>query len=240
MTIREVHDSWFHQATSGRLGGGKRTPRLVGSWSRWQDMDQQRRDAMAVGIAEFERNVAPLVRPQLADLARDGQRPQQLFITCADSRVVPNLITASGPGDLFCVRNIGNIVPAHGSGDTSVGAAVEYAVDILGVTTITVCGHSGCGAVRALMNGAAGPGSSLGAWLDLSTVRFSDVTDEERCCADNVLQQLTNLRTYPTVRAAESAGRLRLAGMYFDLAEARMYELDPLHDPRPVAAQPAA
>ncbi|GAA4929914.1 SulP family inorganic anion transporter [Actinoplanes utahensis] len=240
VTIREVHDSWFHQATSGRLGGGKRTPRLVGSWSRWQDMDQQRRDAMAVGIAEFERNVAPLVRPQLADLARDGQRPQQLFITCADSRVVPNLITASGPGDLFCVRNIGNIVPAHGSGDTSVGAAVEYAVDILGVTTITVCGHSGCGAVRALMNGAAGPGSSLGAWLDLSTVRFSDVTDEERCCADNVLQQLTNLRTYPTVRAAESAGRLRLAGMYFDLAEARMYELDPLHDPRPVAAQPAA
>ncbi|MEU4421347.1 bifunctional SulP family inorganic anion transporter/carbonic anhydrase [Actinoplanes sp. NPDC024001] len=239
--IREVHDSWFHQATSGRLGGGKRTPRLVGSWSRWQDMDQQRRGAMEAGIAEFERTVAPLVRPHLADLARDGQRPQQLFITCADSRLVPNLITASGPGDLFCVRNIGNIVPPHAVGDVSVGAAIEYAVDVLGVTTITVCGHSGCGAVRALMSNAARPGSALGDWLAHSGVRFTDPADEERCCTDNVLNQLANLRTYPTVRAAEAAGRLRLAGMYFDLAEARMYEVDPiLGDPRPVSSLPAA
>ncbi|PWK51460.1 SulP family inorganic anion transporter [Actinoplanes xinjiangensis] len=241
VTVREVHDSWFHQATSGRLGDGKRTPRLVGSWSRWQDMDQQRRGAMEAGIAEFERSVAPMVRPHLADLARDGQSPQQLFITCADSRVVPNLITASGPGDLFCVRNIGNIVPPHTAGDTSVGAAVEYAVDILGVTTITVCGHSGCGAVRALINDAARPGSALGDWLANSGVRFSDPGDEERCCTDNVVQQLTNLRTHPTVRAAEAAGRLRLTGMYFDLAEARMYEVDPiLGDPYPVAVEPAA
>jgi carbonic anhydrase len=239
--IREVHDSWFHQATSGRLGGGKRTPRVLGSWSRWQDMDQQRRDAMAAGIAEFERSVAPLVRPQLADLARDGQRPQQLFITCADSRVVPNLITASGPGDLFCVRNIGNLVPPHDSGDTSVGAAVEYAVDILGVTTITVCGHSGCGAVRALMSDAASRGSALGDWLALSGVRFADRSDEERCCTDNVVQQLANLRTYPAVRAAEAAGGLRVTGMYFDLAEARMYEVDPIvGDAHPVSVQPAA
>ncbi|GIE32886.1 carbonic anhydrase [Actinoplanes italicus] len=239
--IREVHDSWFHQATSGRLGGGKRTPRLLGSWSRWQDMDQQRRDAMAAGIAEFERSVAPLVRPQLADLARDGQRPQQLFITCADSRVVPNLITGSGPGDLFCVRNIGNLVPPHDSGDTSVGAAVEYAVDILGVTTITVCGHSGCGAVRALMTDAASRGSALGDWLALSGVRFTDRSDEERCCTDNVVQQLANLRTYPAVRAAEAAGGLRVTGMYFDLAEARMYEVDPIvGQAHPVSVQPAA
>ncbi|MEV0901037.1 bifunctional SulP family inorganic anion transporter/carbonic anhydrase [Actinoplanes sp. NPDC049802] len=234
--IREVHDSWFSQATSGRLGSGKRTPRVLGSWSRWQDMDQQRRGAMAAGIAEFERTVAPLVRPHLADLARDGQRPQQLFITCADSRVVPNLITASGPGDLFCVRNVGNIVPPHGAGDASAGAAVEYAVDVLGVTTITVCGHSGCGAVRALMSGAARSGSALSDWLALSRVRFNDGGDEERCCTDNVVQQLTNLRTYPSVRAAEAAGRLRLAGMYFDLAEARMYEVDPiLGDARPIS-----
>jgi carbonic anhydrase len=241
VTVREVHDSWFHQATSGRLGDGKRTPRLVGSWSRWQDMDQQRRGAMQAGIAEFERTVAPMVRPHLADLARDGQRPQQLFITCADSRVVPNLITASGPGDLFCVRNIGNIVPPHAAGDTSVGAAVEFAVDVLGVTTITVCGHSGCGAVRALISDAAQAGSALGDWLATSGVRFGDPDDEERCCTDNVVQQLANLRTYPTVRQAEAAGRLRLTGMYFDLAEARMYEVDPiLGDPRPVAVQPAA
>ncbi|GIE41201.1 bifunctional SulP family inorganic anion transporter/carbonic anhydrase [Actinoplanes lobatus] len=240
VTIREVHDSWFHQATSGRLGDGKRTPRVLGSWSRWQDMDQQRRGAMAAGIAEFERTVAPMVRPHLADLARDGQRPQQLFITCADSRMVPNLITASGPGDLFCVRNVGNIVPPHGAGDVSAGAAVEYAVEVLGVTTITVCGHSGCGAVRALMSGAALPGSALGDWLALSGVDFSDSGDEERCCTDNVVRQLANLRTYPAVRAAEDAGRLRLAGMYFDLAEARMYEVDPvLGDARPISSIPA-
>ncbi|GAA0464823.1 carbonic anhydrase [Actinoplanes capillaceus] len=239
--IREVHDSWFSQATSGRLGSGKRTPRVLGSWSRWQDMDQQRRGAMAAGIAEFERTVAPLVRPHLADLARDGQRPQQLFITCADSRLVPNLITASGPGDLFCVRNVGNIVPPHGAADVSAGAAVEYAVDVLGVTTITVCGHSGCGAVRALMSGAAPPGSALGDWLALSGVDFGDAADEERCCTDNVVRQLANLRTYPAVRAAETAGRLRLTGMYFDLAEARMYEVDPLlGDPRPISSIPAA
>ncbi|MEU8660788.1 bifunctional SulP family inorganic anion transporter/carbonic anhydrase [Actinoplanes philippinensis] len=241
VTVREVHDSWFHQATSGRLGDGKRTPRLVGSWSRWQDMDQQRRGAMEAGIAEFERTVAPMVRPHLADLARDGQRPQQLFITCADSRVVPNLITASGPGDLFCVRNIGNIVPPHTGGDTSVGAAVEYAVDILGVTTITVCGHSGCGAVRALMSDAARPGSALRDWLDQSGVRFSNPADEERCCTENVMQQLSNLRSYPAVRNAEAAGLLRLTGMYFDLAEARMYEVDPIvGQAHPVAIQPAA
>ncbi|WP_328460708.1 bifunctional SulP family inorganic anion transporter/carbonic anhydrase [Actinoplanes sp. NBC_00393] len=239
--IREVHDSWFSQATSGRLGSGKRTPRLLGSWSRWQDMDQQRRDAMAAGIAEFERTVAPLVRPHLADLARDGQRPQQLFITCADSRLVPNLITASGPGDLFCVRNIGNIVPPNDAGDVSVGAAIEYAVDVLGVTTITVCGHSGCGAVRALMTSAASPGSALGDWLAHSGVRFTDPSDEERCVTDNVVSQLVNLRTYPTVLAAEASGRLRLTGMYFDLAEARMYEVDPiLGDSRPVSSLPAA
>ncbi len=233
--IHEVHDSWFHRATSGRLGGGKSTPRLLGSWSRWQGINEQRRDAMAAGIAEFERNVAPMVRPHLAALARDGQRPEQLFITCADSRLVPNLITASGPGDLFCVRNVGNLVPpaprphaAPGVGDASVGAAVEYAVDVLGVTTITVCGHSGCGAVRALMSGAAAPGSSLGDWLSLSGVHFTDLTDEERCCTENLVQQLANLRTHPVVQAAEAAGRLRLTGMYFDLAEARMYEVDPV------------
>ena len=232
--IREVHDSWFHQATAGRLGSGKRTPRLVGSWSRWQSMDQQGRDAMAAGIAEFERSVAPLVRPQLADLARDGQSPEQLFITCADSRLVPNLITASGPGDLFCVRNVGNIVPVHGAGDSSVGSAIEYAVGVLGVTRITVCGHSGCGAVRALMSDAAGTDSDLGAWLAHSRVRFGDLSSEEGCVTDNVSQQLANLRTYPTVRAAEAEGRLRLTGMVFDLAEARMYEVHPGVGARPV------
>ncbi|MEV6595689.1 bifunctional SulP family inorganic anion transporter/carbonic anhydrase [Actinoplanes sp. NPDC051346] len=227
--IREVHDSWFQRATVGRLGVARtqstRAPRLLGSWSQWVSLNEQRRDAMQAGIDEFERSVAPLVRSHLADLARDGQKPEQLFITCADSRVVPNLITTSGPGDLFCVRNVGNIVPPYGSGDASVGAAVEYAVDVLGVTAITVCGHSGCGAVRAMMAGAAGGNSALGTWLAAAAATLEGESETE-CVTANVKQQLENLRGYPSVRAATAAGRLTLTGLYFDLAEARMYRVE--------------
>jgi len=225
VTVREIHDSWFHRAVSGRLGGARsqsRVPRLLGSWSQWASIDQQRQDAMRAGIDEFERSVAPLVRPHLADLARDGQRPEQLFIACADSRLVPNLITASGPGDLFTIRNVGNIVPAYGSGDSSVGAGIEYAVDVLGVSTITVCGHSGCGAVRAMMGGAAGEPSALGSWLAAADLTVMDASEED-CITANVAQQLRNLSSYPSVRRAVGEGRLTLTGLYFDLAEARMY-----------------
>ncbi|GIE93120.1 SulP family inorganic anion transporter [Paractinoplanes rishiriensis] len=238
VTVRETHDGWFSRATQGRLGAGKSLVRRLGSWTQWQDLDRQRRNAMEAGIREFERHVAPLVQPHLAGLARDGQRPEQLFITCADSRLVPNLITASGPGDLFCVRNVGNIVPPAGGPDSSVGAAVEFAVDVLAVRTITVCGHSGCGAVRALMSGGAV--GDLGRWLSRSGVHFPDSADEQGCCTANVAQQLRNLMTYPAVRKAVEDGRLTLAGFYFDLASARMYEVDETAGvPRPVSADPA-
>ncbi|AOR37188.1 transporter [Streptomyces fodineus] len=193
------------------------------------------------GVGSFQRNTAPLVRDELARLAREGQRPAQLFLTCADSRLVTSMITASGPGDLFVVRNVGNLVPMPGEehGDDSVAAAVEYAVEVLKVRSISVCGHSGCGAMQALLT--AGPGGAatpLGRWLRHglpSLARMADARPRlagrapadavEQLCLTNVVQQLEHLRAHAPVGRALAAGTLELHGMYFDVGEAQAYLL---------------
>ena len=146
-------------------------------WTPWRNHHCTRSAAVPAtsggqllgGVSAFQRNTAPLVREELARLAREGQRPGQLFLTCADSRLVTSMITSSGPGDLFTVRNIGNMVPPPGSDGScdSVAAAVEYAVDVLQVSSITVCGHSGCGAMQALLGSDHEPGAQtpLARWL---------------------------------------------------------------------------
>ncbi|SEQ49837.1 carbonic anhydrase [Lentzea xinjiangensis] len=250
--VDEVHDTWYDRASQGEPGRHKTLPgplpRWFAPWSHWQSSPEavtlpaQRSsaesDPMIRGMHEFERRSAPLVRPFLHELAVRGQRPQQLFITCADSRVVPNLITTSGPGDLFCVRNIGNLVPTPAADDRSVGAAIEYAVGILNVSTIVVCGHSDCGAMKALVQGSAPRGSHLHSWLrnaDPSLIRFhapassgcADLPVADRLAVVNVAQQLDNLLGYPSVREAIAAGTLTLKGMYFDISNARVYLVDP-------------
>ncbi|ONI89524.1 carbonic anhydrase [Saccharothrix sp. ALI-22-I] len=245
--VDEVHDTWFSKATRG-IPALRKTPlsplpRWFAPWSHWQRRHRSVTvprprgdvDPMIRGMHEFERTTAPLVRPFLAELAARGQRPRQLFITCADSRVVPNLITTSGPGDLFCVRNIGNLVPLDN--DDSVGAAIEYAVEVLAVETIAVCGHSDCGAMKAVVHGSTRPGSRLHAWLkavEPSLIRFhageSDLPVVERLAVANVAQQLDNLMTYPSVREAVATRSLRLLGMYFDISAARVYLVDPERD----------
>ncbi|MET7321353.1 SulP family inorganic anion transporter [Streptomyces sp. NPDC005549] len=203
---------------------------------------------LARGISAFHRNIAPPMRRELARLAREGQQPSQLFLTCADSRVVTSMITSSGPGDLFVVRNVGNFVPLPGeeSGDDSVAAAIEYAVDVLKVRSITVCGHSGCGAMQALLG--ADPGGArtpLQRWLRhgvpslerapahtggdhrarprLAGRQPADAA--ERLCLANVVQQLEHLRAHESVARALDAGDLELHGMYFHVGEAQSYLL---------------
>ncbi|MFH8787621.1 SulP family inorganic anion transporter [Streptomyces roseoverticillatus] len=204
------------------------------------------------GVSAFQRNTAPLVRAELARLAREGQCPTQLFLTCADSRLVTSMITSSGPGDLFTVRNVGNLIPppaTDGSCD-SVGAAVEYAVEVLKVGSITVCGHSGCGAMQALLDSEGGePGSpqtTLTRWLRhgrpslartqrIGRLGRGEVAVADRPVADalerlalvNVMQQLDHLMAHACVARRVAEGSLQLHGMYFHVGEAQAYVLDP-------------
>ncbi|MFB7656965.1 MULTISPECIES: bifunctional SulP family inorganic anion transporter/carbonic anhydrase [unclassified Streptomyces] len=198
---------------------------------------------LARGISAFQRNTAPLVRGELARLAREGQQPSQLFLTCADSRVVTSMITSSGPGDLFVVRNVGNFVPLPGDeGDESVAAAIEYAVDVLKVRSITVCGHSGCGAMQTLLSAEPGGRQTpLKRWLrhglpSLERLPEDDGTRPrlagrgaadaaEQLCLANVVQQLEHLRAHESVSRALGAGDLELHGMYFHVGEAQSYLL---------------
>ncbi|WP_432155947.1 SulP family inorganic anion transporter [Streptomyces sp. bgisy153] len=196
------------------------------------------------GISTFQRHTAPLVRGELARLAREGQQPAQLFLTCADSRVVTSMITSSGPGDLFVVRNVGNLVPLPGeeSGDDSVAAAIEYAVDVLRVRSITVCGHSGCGAMQALLDAEPGRKQTpLKRWLRHGAPSLERMADEgrpwarlagrapadavEQLCLTNVVQQLEHLRAHESVARALRGGALELHGMYFHVGEAQAYLL---------------
>ncbi|MGW0821877.1 SulP family inorganic anion transporter [Streptomyces sp. NPDC002845] len=199
---------------------------------------------LARGISAFQRNTAPLVRGELARLAREGQQPSQLFLTCADSRLVTSMITSSGPGDLFVVRNVGNLVPLPGeeSGDDSVAAAIEYAVDVLRVRSITVCGHSGCGAMQALLSTEPGGAQTpLKRWLRHGLPSLERLADADRpwarlagrapadaveqLCLTNVVQQLEHLREHESVARALREGALELHGMYFHVGEAQAYLL---------------
>ncbi|MFJ2155555.1 carbonic anhydrase [Streptomyces sp. NPDC087856] len=162
-------------------------------------------------------------RPEEFAKLAEGQSPQVLFITCSDSRVVPALITGARPGQLFELRTAGNIVPPYASGNpTSEAATIEYAVEVLGVQDVVVCGHSHCGAVGALVRGddlAAVP--AVRDWLAHAAddPAPSDTADPTVAGAvqNHVLAQLLRLRSYPCVERRLADGRLRVHGWYYEV-----------------------
>jgi carbonic anhydrase len=191
------------------------------------------------GVHQFHREEFGRYRELFARLSREGQNPHTLFITCSDSRVLAELVTNSQPGDLFVVKNAGNIVPpAHVTGSTnSTAAAIEFAVQSLGVSDIVVCGHTQCGAMAALLSGVPDPSATphLAAWLAVAApVReiirrdYANVADPVTAAAEeNVLFAIENLQTYPGVAQQLTDGRLRLHGWCFKIATAEMFAYDP-------------
>ena len=174
---------------------------------------------------------------ELFERLADGQHPQALFITCSDSRINPNLITSTEPGDLFIVRNAGNIVPPYGAGHGGEEASIEYAVAALGVQDIVLCGHSHCGAVKGMLH----PESlkdmpAVEAWLHHADATRRIVRDKyaERTGAallttaveENVLVQLENLRTHPTVAAALACGKMKLHGWVYKFETGQVFAYD--------------
>lgn len=194
------------------------------------------------GVHRFQSKAMGPYKELFHRLSREGQRPHSLFITCSDSRVLAELITQSRPGDLFVVKNVGNIVPPFSGGRevNSTAAAVEFAVAGLGVEDIVVCGHSQCGAMHALLEGLPDDHSMphMVEWLKVaepvrqligsSYVHLTDLAARATAAAEeNVLFAIDNLMTYPLITRAVEAGALRLHAWFFKIATAELFAFDP-------------
>lgn len=185
------------------------------------------------GIVEFRQNTRPEFIKKFSKLAL-GQSPDTLFIACSDSRVVPNAFVSTDPGDLFVIRNVGNMVPAFQSLETksvdhSEFAAIEFAILKLKVKDIIVCGHSDCGAMHAILNGREKvTAPSLREWLkhgENSLKRMNKSNSNLNTCLSqaNVLEQIEHIKSYPEVIEKVQAGSLKIHGWWFDLATASVY-----------------
>lgn len=185
------------------------------------------------GILDFRKNILPHRIDTFARLAT-GQQPDALFITCSDSRVAPNWFASTDPGDLFVIRNVGNLVPPCGDQNHSVAAAIEFSVLNLNVSDIVVCGHSGCGAIHALCEGIEKvPSKHLKEWLRFgeSSLKFSAdqittdpiLSKEDKVSQCNVLQQIQNLQTYPLIQENMKNKKMRLHAWWFQIARGSVH-----------------
>lgn len=179
------------------------------------------------GIMEFRRTRREGVKDLFSSLAL-GQNPDCFFIACSDSRVAVNVFASTDPGDLFVIRNLGNIMPSFPDGGSAV-AALEFALESLEVSHIIVCGHSDCGAMRALAKNPEGQGATpLAAWLRHAKAAVNgNPADQDALSQRNVSLQLENLRSHPRVREREAAGKLKLHGLWFNIRHADVYYLEP-------------
>lgn len=190
------------------------------------------------GFLRYKSDVYPQHRDLFQELA-SRQSPDTLLIGCSDSRMVPGVLLQTAPGDLFVCRNAGNIAPPHGEHAGGVAATIEYAVQVLGVRHVVVCGHSDCGALKAAMYPEAVASlPAVSQWLRhteravaVVNATCNDCDDEEKLkqlIEENVLSQLDNLRTHPSVAAKIRAGALELHGWVFDIprAELKVYDVE--------------
>jgi carbonic anhydrase len=173
-------------------------------------------DELLHRLQRFHADYFPLHQQRFQDLVAQGQHPKTLFIGCSDSRLVPYLLTGAGPGELFIVRNVGALVPpydgSHGLHGTMAG--IEFAVLMLHVKSIIVCGHSHCGAIRAAYEGAPEEAKALQNWLRLVDEALLPVL------------QLERLMDYPMVRRAVEAGHLKLHGWHYVIEEGEVHVFD--------------
>ncbi|MDT0452981.1 carbonic anhydrase [Streptomyces hesseae] len=175
--------------------------------------------SLIVHARSFAAHVADSERAESFRALQSGQSPEALFITCSDSRVVPSLITGARPGELFELRTAGNIVPEYGGGrPMGETATIEYAVRVLGVRDIVVCGHSHCGAISALVQGddlSAAP--AVRDWLATQAAGSSFGADLADAVQRHAVAQLDRLRTYPCVRERVEEGLLSLHAWYYEV-----------------------
>ena len=195
-------------------------------------------DKLLQGVRKFQEKIFA-EHQELFEQLTHGQQPETLFITCSDSRIDPNLVTQTKPGDLFVVRNAGNIVAPYSATPSAEGAAIEYAVNALKVQHIVICGHAKCGAMGGLLaldQLEALP--SVKAWLSHAEAarcvvqeKYPDKSGDELLAAtieQNVLVQLDNLRTHPSVATAVDQGELQLRGWVyrFETGDVSAYDAD--------------
>jgi carbonic anhydrase len=185
-------------------------------------------DKLTAGILQFQREIYPARKAEYEYAATHPQKPHTLLITCADSRIDPEALTASSPGEIFVARNVGNMVPAYGEMMGGVSAVIEYAVDALKVSHAVICGHTDCGAMKGIL---AGEGQldampTVKSWLRNADAAkrvastFEEGTPSLRAMTEqNVLLQMQHLRTHPSVAGAVARGALTISGWVYDIAQ---------------------